>query len=310
MKSSGEQLMLVFSNTFKPPVKPWSTIPIVSLLIGLISIILISFLVHYLDKKGKHKILNILIFIYGLVFLSLEIYHEVNRFLELGHYDWSSFPFQFCSIPIYMCPISPFIKNEKIKNACFYYLGTFCLVSGIFPLLFGQGQLCRWPNPGDTIRSFVWHILIVHIAIISIVHKKIGKNLKTNYKPMLGAIGLFISFTIIAQLVNVTLHYAGGINFATTDGAPLKEIHNTRLDDPDIASCFYISPFFVSNMPVYSSIYKAAGWIVNYIAYLLSFSLMSFILYFTYYGIYRLINLIKDRINKDPSSNEIEPALD
>lgn len=284
-----------------PPVKPWTTIPIVCLLVGLISIILISLLVHYLDKKNHHKVMNVLIFIYGLTFLGLEIYHEINRFYELGHYDWSSFPFQFCSIPIYMCPILPFIKNEKIKDACYYYLGTFCLVSGIFPLLFGQGQLCRWPNPYDTIRSFVWHILIVHVAIISIVYKKIGNNLKSNYKPLIGAILLFVSFTVVAQLINVTLHYTGGINFTTLDGVPLKEVHNTRLDDPDIASCFYISPFFVSNMPVYNVIYKEAGWIVNYIAYLLSFSLMASILYFIYFAINQSIFIVRNRLIKTSS---------
>lgn len=292
-----------------PSVKPWSTIPIVCLIIGLISIILISILVRYLDKKKNTKVINFLIFAYGLAFLGLEIYHEINRYFALGHYDRSSFPFQFCSIPIYMCPILPFIKNEKVKNACFYYLGTFCLVSGIFPLLFGQGQLCRWPNPWDTVRSFIWHILIVHIAIISIVHVKIGSNIKQNYKPLIGAILLFISFTVVAQLINVTLHYTGGINYSTIDGAPLKEVGNTRLDDPDIASCFYISPFFVSNMPVYYSIYKAAGWIVNYIAYLFSFSLMSVILYFVYFGIYKLIDVIKIKFDKDQNSPyQIEPA--
>lgn len=293
----------------RPSVKPWSTIPIVCLIIGLISIILISILVRYLDKKKNTKVINFLIFAYGLAFLGLEIYHEINRYFALGHYDWSSFPFQFCSIPIYMCPILPFIKNEKVKNACFYYLGTFCLVSGIFPLLFGQGQLCRWPNPWDTVRSFIWHILIVHIAIISIVHVKIGSNIKQNYKPLIGAILLFISFTVVAQLINVTLHYTGGINYSTIDGAPLKEVGNTRLDDPDIASCFYISPFFVSNMPVYYSIYKAAGWIVNYIAYLFSFSLMSVILYFVYFGIYKLIDVIKIKFDKDQNSPyQIETA--
>lgn len=297
-------------HTFKPSVRPWSLIPIICLLVGLISVIAISILVRYLDKKNHTKILNSLIFAYGIAFLSLEIYHEINRYFELGHYDWSSFPFQFCSIPIYMCPILPFIKNEKVRDACFYYLGTFCLASGIFPLLFGQAQLCRRPNPWDTVRSFVWHILIVHIAIISIVYKKIGKNIKQNYKPLINAIMLFVGFTVIAQLINVTLHYTGGINFSTIDGTPLKDIHNTRLDDPDIASCFYISPFFVSNMPVYHSIYLSFGWITNYIAYLLSFSLLSAILFFAYFGIYRIIDIAKLKLlNKKSSSVKDKEAI-
>ena len=121
---------------------------------------------------------------------------------------------------------------------------------------------------------------------------------------------LFVGFTVIAQLINVTLHYTGGINFSTIDGAPLKDIHNTRLDDPDIASCFYISPFFVSNMPVYHSIYLSFGWITNYIAYLLSFSLLSAILFFAYFGIYRIIDIAKLKLlNKKSSSAKDKEAI-
>ncbi len=277
----------------RPSVTPWSFIPILCIVIGFLSIIPILFLVSYFKKKNNAKAIEVIIFLYGLTFLGLEIYHEINRFITLGFYDWSSFPFQFCSMPIYLCPLIIFIKNQKIKDTIYYYLGTYCLVSGIFPLFFGQSQLCRWTNVFDTVRSFIWHIMIIHVAILSIFYKKMGENYKSDMKTFVNSIGLFLSFTIIAQLINVTLHYSAGVNFATSDGNIIKDTTNTYLYDPDIASCFYISPFFVSNMPVYESIYRTCGWIVNYIAYIFSFSLMSFILFNVYYLINKTMYMFK-----------------
>lgn len=100
------------------------------------------------------------------------------------------------------------------------------------------------------------------------------------YKYFLGAVAIFVGLTIIAQLINVTLHYTGGINYKPTDGKPFKDVTNTPLFDPDVASCFYISPFFVSNMPVYSKIWLKFGWFANYIIYVISFSFLATILYF------------------------------
>lgn len=277
------KIRINFLNDFEqeqPASQPWSLVPILCVLVGLLTLIAIAFLAKYINKTKNNKLLNGIILIYGLVFLGLEIYHEVKRYFFFGYYDFSSIPFQFCSIPIYLCLILPFIKNEKIRMPIFYYLGIYCMIAGIFPLLFGQGQLCRWSNIFDVIRSFLWHVLILQVSILSVVHAEIGKNIKKDYKYFLGAVAIFVGLTVIAQLINVTLHYTGGINYKPTDGKPFKDVTNTPLFDPDVASCFYISPFFVSNMPVYSQIWLKFGWFANYIIYVISFSFLATILYF------------------------------
>ena len=110
--------------------------------------------------------------------------------------------------------------------------------------------------------------------------KDIEKAIEKDYKYFLGAVAIFVGLTVIAQLINVTLHYTGGINYKQTDGKPFKDVKNTPLFDPDVASCFYISPFFVSNMPVYSKIWLKFGWFANYIIYVISFSFLATIVYF------------------------------
>lgn len=106
------------------------------------------------------------------------------------------------------------------------------------------------------------------VDVLEFFQNKFGQSFENEYA------------NVIAQLINVTLHYTGGINYKPTDGKPFKDVTNTPLFDPDVASCFYISPFFVSNMPVYSQIWLKFGWFANYIIYVISFSFLATILYF------------------------------
>lgn len=277
----------------KPAVRPWSTMPILCIVFGLLSIVALIFIVRKFNKN--RKVINFIIFGYGIVFLGLELYHEINRFVRLGFYDFSSFPFQFCSIPIYLCLILPFIKNEKVRDSFFYYIGIYCFVSGLFPLFFGQRSLCRWSNAFDTFRSFLWHIMILQLSVIAIVHKPIAVNLKTSYKSLLGAIGIFVSLTVIAQIFNVTLHYAGGINYPVTGNQPFKTPMTVSLYDPDAAGCFYISPYIQSTMVVYDKIWAKLGWAWNYVIYVASFSFLACLIYFLHCGIHWFLRFLQKK---------------
>lgn len=269
----------------KPIVKPWSLFPILFVSFGLVAICLTGFYGVYLKKKNNSKLVDFIVFGIGILLIGLEIYHEVTRYFALGHYDFSSFPFQFCSVPMYICIILPFIKKQNIKMTFVYFLAIYGFIGGIFPLLFGQGQLCRWPRMIEVFRSFLWHVLILMISIILINFYDIGRD-KNTLRYFFQSFIVFFSITAIAQILNTILHYAGGVNypirpFTGPDGSQIllnyKNVSNTPLYDPDIASLFYISPFFQSNMPVFGKIWVKLGWIVNYILYLFSFFLMGLI---------------------------------
>ncbi len=277
-------LIDISSNNFdKPLIKPWSGLIFVFLFVGLILIICFGFLGTYLNKKNNEKIINVLIFSFGLTFLGFEIAHEILRFIKLGYYDFSSFPFQFCSVPMYLCLVLPFIKKEHLRMPGVYFLGIYGFIGGIFPLLFGQSQLCRWSSFFDVFHSFAWHILLLMNSLLLINFYGIGINKKESIKLFLKSYLLFISITVIAQILNVILHYSGGINYpiySNPDGSVtnFKTTINTPLYDPDIASLFYISPFFRSNMIIFETIWVKAGWIINYLLYLVGFYIIGSIL--------------------------------
>lgn len=289
---------------YDSPVKPWTLVPILSLIIGIISMVGVYFLVTYLKRHEKDKILNILIFVYGILFFGLELYHQITRYYALGHYDWSSIPFQFCSIPIYLCLILPFIKSKKAREPFFYYLAIYCMISGVFPLLFGQAALCRWPTVWGAIRSFIWHFLILHVSMLALAYRPIAFNLKKTWRPMLGCIGIFIGLTIIAQIINVTLHYgAGGVDFANPANQAFKDYNSVDPLDPDQAGCFYISPYYISVMPVFHEIYGATTWYFNWFIYDLSFTTLAVVIYLIIFGSKQLIIYMKSKKEKKTQLN-------
>ena len=66
-------------------------------------------------KKVTNKKADMIVLLYGLFILVLEIYKQLymTYILNDGIYGWSYFPYQFCSVPMYVALICPFIKNLK-----------------------------------------------------------------------------------------------------------------------------------------------------------------------------------------------------
>lgn len=291
-------LVLVSSEAFH---KPWGFPAITFVVVGILLGIFAFFLGRSLIKKSK--VFNILIFCCGLLFLSMEVSHEISRYIAFGSYDWSSFPFQFCTMGMYMCLMVPFLKNNDFKKTLVMFLGIYVFLSGILPLFLGQSNMTRWPSVIGVIFSFSWHILLLFSSCLAIGYYGIGRHLKTEYKYILTAIVLFFGITCIAQILNVTIHFAAGGWEAPLNG--FKEagyMPNYELD-PDSASLCYISPYFVSNLPVvFDKIWKSAGWFACWMFYLGIFSLGAIIIYFVIYGYRRLFRLITRRKYGNPES--------
>ena len=69
---------------------------------------------YFLGRKHNKKIDDRFIFIIGTMLILIEIYKQVFYTLDAGYFQWYAFPFQFCSVPMYVAFVAPLIKNEKI----------------------------------------------------------------------------------------------------------------------------------------------------------------------------------------------------
>ena len=98
---------------------------------------------------------------FQLSLLFFEILKQVIYTLQAGHYQWYAFPFQFCSVPIYLVPLALLIRNEKIKTALYNFLSFYVLLAGLIVMFY----------PGDVFTTDVvinFQTMIHHMSMVLI----------------------------------------------------------------------------------------------------------------------------------------------
>lgn len=106
-------------------------------------------------------------FICGLLMVVSEIWKQycLTFLVNHGTYNWWYFPFQLCSTPMYVLLFLPYIKEERLCNACLTFLMSFGLLGGI--AVFADTTGLHYPLPALTIHSYMWHILLIIISLFA-----------------------------------------------------------------------------------------------------------------------------------------------
>lgn len=161
------------------------------------------------DKRyffGKLNKIDFTVFQFGILLLSIELYKQLV-FLDLreglAEYDWYGFPLQFCSIPLFLYPVVPFIKNEKIKEAFYAFIAIFNLIAGLSVMVLGVGVFTN--EVSISVHTMIWHGSMVVVAIYLISAYKIG----TKWQHFLSAVAVLFGLIVFVQLMNVLFHYIG-----------------------------------------------------------------------------------------------------
>lgn len=224
---------------------------------------LMVFILYKLRNRYNEKQLKWVIGIYGVVALLLELakqiswsfnYDTVTKVITWD-YEWYAFPFQLCSTPIFVCLICLFLRNTKVRKSLFSYLA--------FTTIWGSIMTIIMPD-----TCFVDEILInIHTmwlhcgSFVISVYLLLTKEVELNIANLKRAIIVFITFVGIAQLLNISIYNSGLLNDETFD-------------------MFYISPYFETTLPVFSTFRKIFPYIVYLILYVVALSLGSGVIYF------------------------------
>ena len=216
------------------------------MIIGFTLCFLLAFLLRHQSEQSEKRMFLII----GICLIISEVYKQLFWYYAIGYkeYPWICLPFHLCSIPEYIIPVLPFLKNEKIKNALYNFLGSFCFVGGLFSVV-GDGGLLReyWTM---TIHCLTWHLVLVFIGIYLGVRGKISRS----YKGYLGACIVFYSFAAAAFCMNCALW----------------NISNGNCD------MFFVGPAPI-NIIVYSDIERITGRPIVTIIYLATLTFISFV---------------------------------
>ena len=200
---------------------------------------------------GKLKKNEWILFGIGVFLLISEImkhlffYYVINP----GVISWSIFPFQFCSVPMYLQVLLPFV-NEKWKNRFYDYLISYSLMGAFIAFFEPSGLISDFVFL--TAHSFAWHYLIVFSGFyIGLRFRK--AELKNFHNS-------FIMFMILATI-------AFGINLAFL-----------KVSDGTI-NMFFLGPVNTSII-VFRDIAERFGWYVNLPIWLASVTGGAWIFFF------------------------------
>ncbi|MBQ4108145.1 MAG: YwaF family protein [Clostridia bacterium] len=236
--------------------KAYGAFHLTFMIVGLFLCVLFAFLL----RRASDRTNKIILFSCGAFLAVCEVYKQLfyTFYIGEGSYQWWIFPFQLCSVPMYLCLIVPFIKSKRVSEWIYTFLATYNLLGGFIALFEPSGLSHEYVTL--TLHAFIWHILLVFIGFYIIASGRAGK--KISDFVMAFAILLFLSS--VAEWINTDL----------------------RMYD---IKMFYISPYHSTPLAVFKSIEAKTNWLVNMVLYIFAMTAGAFVFFLV--GL--LVNKIK-----------------
>ncbi len=223
-----------------------------------VSLIIISAACFFL-RKSSDKTFRAILFSIGAALIISEIYKQLYYFFAAGGegYDWYIFPFQLCSVPMYLSIAVGCMKKSRTRGILCEYLASIGFLGGIMAYAEPSGILNA--HYFTLIHSCIWHALLIFIALYIIVTKNACQSLK-GYRDALITFG---GVVLTATILNI--------------------VFRAR---PDFNMC-YISPFYRTPLAVFSSfdsffmenLGELVGRIASIIIYIIAVALGGLIIF-------------------------------
>lgn len=163
--------------------------------------LLISFYMAKRLKTAREKTNRRLIFGIGLFLTATEIYKQLYFYFVIGNssYIWEVFPFQPCSVAMYLCLALPFIKNKKVTALFYNYLTIYVGFGGIVTYFVPISILTT--HLSINLHTLLWHMLLIFLSIYLIMSGKISFS----KKAYISATKLYLVLCGVAFLINYTV---------------------------------------------------------------------------------------------------------
>lgn len=255
----------------KPTLYGWKHLLFLAVMIGLVVLVCCS-----CRKISDTRFRGIMLGI-GITLLVLEIFKQLIFAYDkdsggIWKYDWKQFPFQFCSVPMYIMVIVGCLKECKFRDYLCSFLATFGLFAGIIVMLYPSTVL-------STIivrfcQSMIHHLAMVVGGFVVIVSGKV----KLEHKTILKSTAVFCVVVCMAFLINIIFHLSG--NTASFN-------------------MFYIGPFSDSDIPVFHQIGEKLNISADHIhlgnfafllIYIVGFTLAAYIILLIEMGMHKLLS--------------------
>ena len=184
------------------------------------------------------------------VYKQLFLYYVVNG----GVYDWWYFPFQLCSVPMYLCILLPVLARSvhhitadgtdgkaKAYPACLTFMVGFTLVSALAALIYPQDFLRSYVTL--TLHGFIWHGSLLFISLTI----ALSAMADLSWCGIGRSVLLFLGLCVVAVGINVLAE------------PHMAAAYSAGLLRNQYAAMFYLNPYHLSPQPLVGAIQKSAG---------------------------------------------------
>lgn len=178
----------------------------------------------------------------GVILLIGELYKQLMNFYVVNDhvYDWWIFPFQLCSLPMYLCPLLIMIHNEKRHRILCTFLLDFNMMGAVATFIDPSGIFHSYWTL--TLHGILWHLMLIFVGFVIIFSHE--ADLTT--RGFLRTLPLFAFFCLAAEVLNGILHRFSAANL------------------------FYISPWEMSTQLLFGDIDRILGRPIGILLYILA----------------------------------------
>ena len=194
------------------------------------------------NNRDNRRSFDQIMLVSGVILLIGELYKQLMNFYIVNNhaYDWWIFPFQLCSLPLYLCPLLILIHNEKRHRILCTFLLDFNMMGAVATFIDPSGIF--HPYWMLTLHGILWHLMLIFVGFVIIFSRK--ADLTT--KGFLRTLPLFAFFCLAAEVLNSILHRFSAANL------------------------FYISPWEMSTQLLFGDIDRTLGRPVGILLYILA----------------------------------------
>ncbi|MBE6595128.1 MAG: hypothetical protein E7644_04955 [Ruminococcaceae bacterium] len=211
-----ERLMLALAAEMTPP-PAYGTVHIIMIVVGLSLTVSLAFLCRHLDERKN----RILLLSFAGVLIASEVFKQLFLYYVLGNHSfvWGEFPFQMCSMPMYLCPVAVLCKNERVQKAAYGFMMCFNLLGGFAGVFEPSGVLLN--RVALTVHAVAWHYGLVFLGFYILFSGRAGRTLRDYFDVVKLFLGLcFVAF-VINTLIGITVDATANMFFVGPNEAPI-----------------------------------------------------------------------------------------
>lgn len=217
------------------------------------------FLAWRFGPKASEKQVHNIVLITAIIVTVLEIYKQINFTFSVGEngitadYAWYSFPFQFCSTPMYIGLLAGLLRKGKVSDSLCAYLSTYAVFAGLAVMLYPGDVFIE--TIGINIQTMFCHGSMIPIGMLLYASGRVKMEWKTVFK----AACVFTVMLLMACVMNEVAFYTG-----------LLETENFNM--------FYVSRHCDPHLPVYSLIQPLVPYPISLVIYILGFTAAAWVM--------------------------------